>query len=208
VSAEEQEQVKEKMKEFFKTNQWREDGQQIAYWNHCLLNRRRDKYNDALLAKTLDDSFLTGAWLSGKKPPHFGEAPAAAAAAAAAMAAAALPHAQAQPAVQQQVAQQQVAQQQVAPVTPQNALPLPHVMSQDDVGLLEWASEMVVLATCTAEVIPSEWSRLQVLLDGDPPTPKQKSLIKSIRRFKGCVEKKELDATKVVRALAQIADAM
>ena len=95
-----------------------------------------------------------------------------------------------------------------APVTPQSALPLPHLMSQDDVGLLEWASEMVVLATCTAEVIPSEWSRLQVLLDGDPPTPKQKSLIKSIRRFKGCVEKKELDATKVVRALAQIAGIM
>jgi len=32
-----------------------------------------------------------------------------------------------------------------APVTPQSALPLPHLMSQDDVGLLEWASEMVVL---------------------------------------------------------------
>ena len=66
-------------------------------------------------------------------------------------------------------------------------------------------SEIVLLETCTAEVTPSEWSRLQVLLDGDPPTLKQKSLIKSIRRFEGCVEKKGLDATKVVRALAQIA---
>jgi len=82
-----------------------------------------------------------------------------------------------------------------APVALQSALPLPHLVSQDDVGLLEWASEVVELKAFTAEVIPSEWSRLQVLLDGDPPALKEKSLIKSIRRFKGCVEKKQLDAT-------------
>jgi len=75
-----------------------------------------------------------------------------------------------------------------------------------DAAALEWASSNVMQAyldaTSTDQGPPSEWARLQVILDG-PPCGNQKTLIKSIKRLKA--SQPDIEAGKLVRVLSQFA---
>ena len=75
-----------------------------------------------------------------------------------------------------------------------------------DAAALEWASSNVMQAyldaTSTDQGPPSEWARLQVILDG-PPCANQKTLIKTIKRLKA--SQPDIEAGKLVRVLSQFA---